>query len=65
MQEYRNPFKKSELLTDLIHHFNFIFANPAAAVIINVLSSLEVLTFDTMPVQEIPQVKIKYGAVTD
>lgn len=51
MQEYRNPFKKSELLTDLIHHFNFIFANPAAAVIINVLSSLEVLTFDTMPVQ--------------
>lgn len=51
MHEYRNTFKKSELLTDFIHHFNFIFANPAAAVIFNILSSLEVLTFNTVPVQ--------------
>lgn len=51
MREYRATFKKSELLTDFIHHFNFIFANPAAAVVFNVLPSLEVLTFNTVPVR--------------
>lgn len=44
--------KKSELLTDLIHYFNFIFADPTAAVILNILPSLEVLTFNTVPVSE-------------
>lgn len=45
--------KDSKVLTYFFHYFNFIFADSVAAVIVEVLSSLEVLTLDTRPASRV------------
>lgn len=39
----------SAVLTQLIHYYDFVSAHSTAAVVIDVLPPLEVLTFDTLP----------------
>lgn len=47
---------KDEILTQFIHYFNFIFADGTASVVFDVLSSLEVLTLNTLPANKFPYI---------